>query len=1166
MILSSTQSDSTSSGSEARLLSSNDFAISGEKRGKRPDMESAPTLAEKKPNVDGLARGNAIPPPSPVLCPHQNFLVSLFRLPSQKTGRCERAPVRRCNRRGTPDTPWKEQGRATVPCGHTHRRSAYLAQARLNHGWQGGRTIRVTHRVPRIHRPASTNVPHMGRCRLVQCVLRPRGQEQCTPDKRMSEATAPSILTNPSRKMTRTTTDADEQDKITTSPEMTTRGRVVDEEFDILAKDHAKLTDHQSDWQSLLDTRTISMPAIRTTTHDSDKKDHSPGDTDSLIIEECPNTLGNWSANTSALHQPDQQLHPNNTHMTMVDLPAIYIAANDERGETNGHHATAIQCAPDMQHQVWVALTRGQRRTRQPIGRDNDMTTRDSEASRTTSPRRADSFSNVWSCTPESDYLRRTSKYTSPTYFRLPAPTILGHECDPLVIMEADSFSRGVISLFPASSTRPLDKITVGRTTKRNQHSDTRTHSREMTPNVSLTCLATYVTDGSNNDETCTVLTGNDRTRSHWTKQNGSQQNDTINCLDPTLEYYTLVPSKAAKRQSRSYRNSNPLRTNSAYIPHLQELFLVLINTKEVVNRRGIALIEHTMSNHTNLDEVEEDRPKPTIANGVEHGAAPDDHLLRHLPPSLSTKATYNDPDHGHGPVASTAGSPANQPNNARQYMSPCHALEQPHDPNELATQRHRRRGSSSQLTIFPLTPANLAIRYLVGTVTETVDYALNHSSEGRNTPSRRSKRSTFEAATRDIIACTGIGMSSVLAALIYRRRIRLRLWITLEEGGDERMPQGATIEANKYLDNDPLGGIYWAMYIQPHSLRNIRTIEQEFHAITKHGMKSTNNNLLEQRRAIHYMSNGRRPHWLQRTMQYRPRSIVTNNMVPIVANILANDNAIPMYATASPASMAPTTATPPTITDTTATRVDRRMTTNCRDAVTDIGTSDPTYVPVATNENGFAKGSRNLKVGNRKCLAINSMSVASRNVPPMTTPLAPAIPSNQVHPPSNPVLAAMSQQSTPLPPPCHPEPGRHSPCRAQPARPSGPSLDTGRRSTTEGYNSVEYGTPARLDPVHEPHTTMPAGLDSADFRRRGLNQQYDKPYHRHQQCTIDTQPRSFPTTRHTVNPIRKGNKTPRQIATCTIACSPTVSVSVERAAMSRPPPHDKRRSRGNFI
>ncbi|KAH8976844.1 hypothetical protein EDB86DRAFT_3110567 [Lactarius hatsudake] len=270
MILSSKRSDLTSSDSEARLPSSNDFTTSDEKRGKHPDMESAPTLAEKKPDVDGFARGNAIPPPSPVL------LAAAWTLHGKSKD--------------------EQQCRADHELGSTTggEEDAQFASPIEFHEY--------------INLRAQTCHKHR------------------TLDERMSKATAPSILTDPSREMTRTTTGTDERDKITTSPGTTTKGRVVDEEFDILAEDRAKQTDHQSDRRFLLDTKTISAPAIRTTMHDSNKWDHSPGDTDSVIV---------------------QRLHPDNTHMTMVDSPAIYIVVRE--------------------HQVQVALTRGQRRALSPM-------------------------------------------------------------------------------------------------------------------------------------------------------------------------------------------------------------------------------------------------------------------------------------------------------------------------------------------------------------------------------------------------------------------------------------------------------------------------------------------------------------------------------------------------------------------------------------------------------------------------------------------------------------------------------------------------------------------------------------------------------------------------------------------------------------------------------
>ncbi|KAH9075644.1 hypothetical protein EDB83DRAFT_2312082 [Lactarius deliciosus] len=52
---------------EARLPSLDDIATPDGRRGKRPNTEGTSTLTEKKPGVDRLAGGNAIPPP--LLCP-----------------------------------------------------------------------------------------------------------------------------------------------------------------------------------------------------------------------------------------------------------------------------------------------------------------------------------------------------------------------------------------------------------------------------------------------------------------------------------------------------------------------------------------------------------------------------------------------------------------------------------------------------------------------------------------------------------------------------------------------------------------------------------------------------------------------------------------------------------------------------------------------------------------------------------------------------------------------------------------------------------------------------------------------------------------------------------------------------------------------------------------
>ncbi|KAH8980699.1 hypothetical protein EDB86DRAFT_3087658 [Lactarius hatsudake] len=520
------------------------------------------------------------------------------------------------------------------------------------------------------------------------------------------------------------------------------------------------------------------------------------------------------------------------------------------------------------------------------------------------------------------------------------------------------------------------------------------------------------------------------------------------------LEYDTLTPSETATRQARNYHSNHPLHTNSVYMPHQQELFPDLINAKKVINKLGIAQVGYTVSDHaqapyllirrreafdytlTRIDphEVEGDRSKLVTVNRVNtaSGTTSGGQLLRHRQSSLSTEPTHNDPGHDYELVTNTTVLSIDQPNRTRQNIFPCCAPEQSHDPDEFAMQRHRGRGSPSWLTASPRTPACLATRYLVDAVTEIMDCAQNHSSEGHSTPSRRSRKLAFEAAVKNIIARIKINTSVVLTPLIDYRRSRPHRRIELTIGGDEQASQKATIRAiTEYESNK----------------RQRATINSTPTHLT-----------ITQRLSKYeqcYESNKCGPHRLRHIIRHQTSFIATDDRRPIVID-----------------------------------------TTNCCDS---ICISDLVYVSVVAKRNGFMRGNSKPKVDNEKCLAIDSISVASRKAPSTTIPLNISL--NQARPSSDLTLDTMSRQSTYLP--RRPESGQCAPYHAQPERPFGPNFDTGRRSSTGGYSSLALALhrcpndPQTLSPNFTmvdldttPQNIMPPLVSAMSVNRVSPNQQ----------------------------------------------------------------------------
>ncbi|KAH9168130.1 hypothetical protein EDB89DRAFT_1806289, partial [Lactarius sanguifluus] len=145
-------------------------------------------------------------------------------------------------------------------------------------------------------------------------------------------------------------------------------------------------------------------------------------------------------------------------------------------------------------------------------------------------------------------------------------------------------------------------------------------------------------------------------------------------------------------------------------------------------------------------------------------------------------------------------------------------------------------------------------IQHLVNTATEVMTRTLNQSwlEEHRSGASQWSKKATFAMMASRVIACAGITTIDILTALTYSHRIGPHLRIAQEKGADKRMQRlGAMIIANKYLHDDPLGNVYWAMCTQRFSPQGIGLTEREFLHIVKFSLRAPNNDLLTQHRAV---------------------------------------------------------------------------------------------------------------------------------------------------------------------------------------------------------------------------------------------------------------------------------------------------------------------------
>ncbi|KAH9173872.1 hypothetical protein EDB89DRAFT_1905032 [Lactarius sanguifluus] len=171
-----------------------------------------------------------------------------------------------------------------------------------------------------------------------------------------------------------------------------------------------------------------------------------------------------------------------------------------------------------------------------------------------------------------------------------------------------------------------------------------------------------------------------------------------------------------------------------------------------------------------------------------------------------------------------------------------------------------------------------------VDTFTEIESYALNHPSEGRSTPSRRSKRLTFAVTARSTIAPSHTGINT---------NARLTTSISYEYPTEGARPGEVAIKPLR-LNPDVVSDHARLVLIQ---------------RFGRHGQDNTNGG--GETHKSHHIAR-RRP---------RPRHVTAHHMVATIANPTAptfggNDMTTANTAT-SPTSLMPSTTTPPTATAT---------------------------------------------------------------------------------------------------------------------------------------------------------------------------------------------------------------------------------------------------------
>ncbi|KAH9167926.1 hypothetical protein EDB89DRAFT_2206376 [Lactarius sanguifluus] len=370
-------------------------------------------------------------------------------------------------------------------------------------------------------------------------------------------------------------------------------------------------------------------------------------------------------------------------------------------------------------------------------------------------------------------------------------------------------------------------------------HTLTQIDPRYHTGTCAIVPLRTPV-DGGIDDKPKNTLTADEGTRPVFPRH--------------TLQYHALVPQEDPGPESKIKRDDNPPRTHTAYKSYPRERLPVPDDAKNSTNEDSIVPTRHTASNHAQTLSLETEKREVVDCTSTRVNLAYRAEVYFIVRPH-----TFRDETNG----VDTGSRGTSGGRRTRRYVSP-----------------HR---DPRQSTVFPRTPAKLAVQYPVDTFAEIESYALNHPSERRSTLSRRSKRLTFAATARSTIAHTGIDTGAVLTTPPSYE------YPTEGTRPDEVAIKPLRPDPGVVLDHDHL------------------VLIQRF---VRRGQDNTNGE--DKTHNLHHIAR-RRP---------QPRPVAAHHKVVTIANLSAptfegNDTTTANTAT-SPASPTPSTTTPPTTTATT--------------------------------------------------------------------------------------------------------------------------------------------------------------------------------------------------------------------------------------------------------
>ncbi|KAH9029671.1 hypothetical protein EDB85DRAFT_1891934 [Lactarius pseudohatsudake] len=338
-------------------------------------------------------------------------------------------------------------------------------------------------------------------------------------------------------------------------------------------------------YESIVDTM-----AFHTPTSAEDERDIDPGDAGRLIAEGRPNILGNWSATTPALHQ---RLHPDNTHVAMVDSPATYrapVSAHADRDFDPGDTDTL------RTNGAANPVTRKRDDTR-ASGPMCDLACRGGPRTREVPAVHPVFLLSTLSLVSEDRGLRTLLSDRGPH-----SAPCLAHVLPHLVIVEADRLRGGVISLLPASSTRRLDETTA-KPVLSPSVSPTPSNLADANTTDSITVEGETTTRGhgfQGNDEGYSVPIYNGLATSHRTRgidiprQNDRydpqrdndadgldrlQRPEVDTGLDPT---YTPRLRNSVRHAATTWREYGPLRADTTYRFHPRERLPTQSNANDI--------------------------------------------------------------------------------------------------------------------------------------------------------------------------------------------------------------------------------------------------------------------------------------------------------------------------------------------------------------------------------------------------------------------------------------------------------------------------------------------------------------------------------------------------------------------------------------------------------